>query len=38
MRTTKVYFDNCEIEVSKVSMKQGHKVRKMKKEKMKFNT
>ena len=37
MKTNRVSFDNCEIEVSKVSMKQGHKVRKMKKEKMKFN-
>ncbi len=38
MRTTKVYFDNCEIEVSKVSMKQNHKIRKMKKEKITFNS
>ena len=33
MKTNKVYFESHEIEVSKVSMKQGHKVRKMKKEK-----
>ena len=38
MKTNKAYFENCEIEVSKVSMKQGHKVRKMKKEKITFNS
>lgn len=37
MKANRVNFESCEIEVTKVSMKQAYKVRKMKKEKSKYN-